>query len=92
VYILQWTLILPPPPSFQIWFFSPYLYYISLKGLYLIVLPLVQRRPAFLFGVLWPMGANGGIDKTKSKWRKIEGNEILKEISCFKFRSKSGKN
>ena len=26
------------PPSFQIWFFSPYLYYISLKGLYLIVI------------------------------------------------------
>jgi hypothetical protein len=69
----------PPPPSFQIWFFSPYLYYISRDW----ELPLVQRRPAFLFGVLWPMEANGGIDKhrqneikMKENWRKwnFEGN------------------
>jgi hypothetical protein len=69
VYIVQWTLILPPPP---------YLYYISLKGLYLIVILWHS-----IFGVLWPMGANGGIDKhrqnenkMKENWRKwnFEGN------------------
>jgi hypothetical protein len=78
VYILQWTLILSPPPSFQIWFFSPYLYYISLKGLYLI-----EILWHSIFGVLWPMGANGGIYKhrqneikMKENWRKwnFEGN------------------
>jgi hypothetical protein len=67
-----------PPPSFQIWFFSPYLYYISLKGLYLIVILWHS-----VFGVLWPMRANGGIDKhrqneikMKENWRKwnFEGN------------------
>jgi hypothetical protein len=63
----------PPPPSFQIWFFSPYLYYASLKGLYQIVILWHS-----IFGVPWPMGANGGIDKhrqneikMKENWRKI---------------------
>ena len=70
------------PPTFSDLIFFPILYYISLKGLYLIVLLWHS-----IFGVLCPMGANGGIDKHRQKemkfWRKFQ---------CFKFRSKSRKN
>jgi hypothetical protein len=77
----------PPPPSFQIWFFSPYLYYISLKGLYLIVILWYS-----IFGVLWPMGANGGIDKHRQNEIKMKEMKFWRKFQCFKFRSKSGKN
>jgi hypothetical protein len=83
-----------PPPSFQIWFFSPYLYYISLKGLYLIVILWHS-----IFEVLWPMGANGGIDKhrqneikMKENWRKwnFEGN--FNALNFDKNQEKNRKN
>jgi hypothetical protein len=73
------------PPTFSDLIFFPILYYISLKGLYLIVLLWHS-----IFGVLCPMGANGGIDKhrqneikMKENWRKwnFEGNFNALKIS-----------
>jgi hypothetical protein len=83
-----------PPPSFHIWFFSPYLYYISLNGLYLIVILWHS-----IFGVLWPMGANGGIDKhrqneikMKENWRKCNFEGNLNALNFDQNQEKSRKN